>query len=145
MPNLLATPAHWTDGTVSPPASWNGAGYAYTFSVSARLTLSATAAAGDTIDFATTNDNPPPAVPDSPTFRLNVNGADVATGTMGDAAVHYTLAAGDAVYLQMDYPPNSCGYSGDWTVTPVNPLPIPAPLKRLQFEVAMMGADEDLT
>lgn len=134
MPNLLYTAADWTEANVSPPASWSGTAYLYTFAISQRLTLSATAASGDSIDFATTNNNPPPSVPDTPTFRLNVNGVDVASGDMGSADVHWPLAAGDAVYLQMDYPPNGCGYSGDWTVTPIDP---PAPVKRLQFEVRM--------
>lgn len=125
MASLLKDPSLWKDqNDITPPGSWNGTAYAYVNVALMTLTLLSPAVQGDTVDFSTTNTNPPPNVPDIPTFDVAVNGVSKASGQMGSADVHLTLAAGDTVVITMQYvDTQGCGYLGSWTLTPIDPLP----------------------
>ena len=121
MANLLLTATNWKDGAnASPPAEWNGS--AYDFTSVDTLTLTATAAAGDTLagTFAGTNNGQGHQV------FINVNGSGVINwGHDLDSfpdSVSATLNAGDAVVILLET--DRCGYAPDFTLTPP-PAPPP--------------------
>lgn len=135
MSNLLQTASNWNDGTVSPPACWNGTAYVFTALVT--LTLTATAAAGDTLagTFAGTNQG------QGHQIAVTVNGVSVLTWNDSSdsfpASLDATLAAGDAVVIQLLS--DLCGYAPDFSLTPPA---LPPLAKRLQFEVRVGGDPE---
>jgi hypothetical protein len=118
MANLLQTASDWKDANnVSPPPEWNGTGYV--FAAAGTLTLTATAAQGDTLtaDFSGTEQN------HGHQIAINVNGVDAITWSGAGSGVlsfptsiAITLNAGDAVTIVTQN--DGCGYAPDFTMTP---------------------------
>jgi hypothetical protein len=123
MANLLLTAADWKNAAnVSPPPQWNGS--AWVFADVDSLTLTATAAAGDTLAGAFTGTRQG----EGHQVDIFVNGVN-ATGWGADTissfpdAIAITLAAGDTVGILLSA--DRCGYLPDFTLTPTTPPPPP--------------------
>lgn len=118
MANLLENASNWKDANnASPPAVWNGS--AYVFAAAGTLTLTATAAQGDTLtaDFTGTEQN------QGHQIAINVNGADAIAWSGAGASIlsfptsiAITLNAGDTVQIVTQN--DACGYAPDFTMTP---------------------------
>lgn len=124
MPNLLLTAASWTDGTVSPPAVWDGSKYAFTAAGS--ITYSGTVAAGDTIA-ATLVSTSSGDYDAGHHIKVLVNGVDAITWDNSSqsyptGALDITLAAGDTVEIQALN--DGCGYPPQFDMTPT-PVAVP--------------------
>lgn len=121
MPNLLSDASKWTDEAGgSPPSYWNGTSYEFlTTYADTAPSMTATAAAGDTVEFAmaisaaSTRDT---------ALHVAVNGSDVYTNdlqTVGDFSfTSDTLAAGDVVTITFVAGTGFSAYDLDVTLTP---------------------------
>lgn len=121
MPNLLSDASKWTDEAgSSPPSYWNGTAYEFlTAYADTAPSMTATAAAGDTVEFAmaisaaSTRDT---------ALHVSVNGTDVYTNdlqTLGDASfTSSALSAGDEVAITFVAGSGFSAYDLDVTLTP---------------------------
>jgi hypothetical protein len=119
--NLLSDASKWTDESDgNPPSYWNGTSYEFlTAYADTAPSMTATAAAGDTVGFEFTVG----AVSTRDTaLHVSVNGADVYTNdlqTLGDASfTSSALSAGDAVVITFVAGSGFSAYDLDVTLTP---------------------------
>ncbi len=140
MANLLQDFANWSDGTVALPAICNGTEYVFTAPVT--ITYQGTVNAGDvlnsTFTYTGTGDEGYGHL-----IAVLINGVDAITWSDPNQSyptnINFTLAAGDTVAIVGKV--DGCGYPPTFTITPP---PVPVPCKRLQFEVQMTSAPEDV-
>lgn len=135
MANLLQTATNWKDANnVSPPPEWNGT--AYVFTAAGTLTLTATAAEGDTLtaDFSGTEQN------HGHQIAINVNGVDAITWSGAGSgmlsfptSIAITLNAGDAVTIVTQN--DGCGYAPDFTMTPPAPAVVTPVISDLDIDL----------
>ena len=121
MPNLLSDASKWTDeASGNPPSYWNGTSYEFlTAYADTAPSMTATAAAGDTVGFEFTVG----AVSTRDTaLHVSVNGTDVYTNdlqTLGDASfTSSALSAGDEVAITFVAGSGFSAYDLDVTLTP---------------------------
>ena len=128
MANLLLSSASWTDGnSLHPPAIWNGTLYDFTGFSQANCTITATASAGDVIEYDLNN----LSSSHSPQgLRVFVNGSQVHQYDLSVIGTeHYLSSAlnnGDTVQIAADV--QDIGfYVVDFTLTPTGSPP-PSPV-----------------
>ena len=131
MANALLTPTKWTDGNVSPPASWNGTSYeciapggASVAPVQSNL-VAPFIAKGDSVDFLLSVVTPDTSDA-SPYCEVVINGVQVfkaPVSAVGNFTFHSgQLNAGDTVSIDFYYMSGAYPYglySGDYRITPI--------------------------
>lgn len=121
MANLLADASKWTDeSSGSPPSYWNGASYDFLNAYGNTESITATAAAGDTIAVTVATNA---ASERGTVMTLTVNGATIYTNdlqTVGSADfTSDALAAGDVVAIVFETADLGKVYALDVTLTPL--------------------------